>query len=337
MEFRYVVHYLWLLKTPPKDAFNSMQQAYGENCPSLSFIRTWYKSFNEGRTNIEDLPRSGRPPTQGLVEQILTLLDDYPFYSARMIAKTLNKSKSTIIKVLKEELNMKKRSTRWVPYILSDEVKSERIEVSNKIYKILINSSERKLNAIITCDESWFYYNYYSSSVWLPEGEKVEKPKRLISDEKIMIFTAFSTAGLILIEMLPRGQRFNSTYMCEIILPKLRQKIKEHPEIKSNIRPILHMDNAKPHNSQKTQEKIEELGFSRLPQPRYSPDLSPNDFFLYGYIKEKLENKFHSTPAELMKSIIGICQEIDKITWKNVYESWINRLDAVIGADGEYL
>jgi hypothetical protein len=32
-------------------------------------------------------------------------------------------------------------------------------------------------------------------------------------------------------------------------------------------------------------EKIEELGFILVPQPPYSSDLAPCDFFLFGHLK----------------------------------------------------
>jgi hypothetical protein len=52
----------------------------------------------------------------------------------------------------------------------------------------------------------------------------------------------------------------------------------------------LHIDNALSlHNSALSFHKIGELGFTRLPQPPYSFDLSLCDFFLFGYLKKELE------------------------------------------------
>jgi hypothetical protein len=53
----------------------------------------------------------------------------------------------------------------------------------------------------------------------------------------------------------------------------------------------LHLDSAKPHNSRLSIEKMEEYGFICVPQPFYSPDLAPCDFFLFGYLKFQLEGK----------------------------------------------
>jgi hypothetical protein len=36
-------------------------------------------------------------------------------------------------------------------------------------------------------------------------------------------------------------------------------------------------------------ERNEALGFILVPQPPYSPDLAPCEFFLFGYLKQQLE------------------------------------------------
>lgn len=43
------------------------------------------------------------------------------------------------------------------------------------------------------------------------------------------------------------------------------------------------MGNTKTHNSIVAQQKMNELHIERLPHPPYSPDISLNDFFFYGY------------------------------------------------------
>jgi len=45
----------------------------------------------------------------------------------------------------------------------------------------------------------------------------------------------------------------------------------------------LPLDNSRIHNSKVT------YGFKRAPYPDYSPNIAPSDFFLFGYMKEKLK------------------------------------------------
>ena len=83
--------------------------------------------------------------------------------------------------------------------------------------------------------------------------------------------------------------------------------------------------------------KIASLNMLRLPHPAYSPDISPNDFFLYGYVKERLKG-FHFTSREdLVSKVNEIIENIDKSIWSSVFDDWIQRLRIVIDNNGDYM
>jgi hypothetical protein len=48
----------------------------------------------------------------------------------------------------------------------------------------------------------------------------------------------------------------------------------------------------------------------QAPDPPYSPDLAPSDFFLFGYVKGKLMKYRAETPSELFVHIRFILAEI---------------------------
>jgi hypothetical protein len=90
---------------------------------------------------------------------------------------------------------------------------------------------------------------------------------------------------------------------------------------------FIHLDNARPHNSKQSQECIQASKAKRLPHPVSSPDLAPSDFFIFGYLKEKL-TAFHCTTRDELKSaIITIFNEIDTETLLAVFNSWLERLE----------
>jgi hypothetical protein len=47
-------------------------------------------------------------------------------------------------------------------------------------------------------------------------------------------------------------------------------------------------DNVRPHAAKKVNEFLANNGTTRLPCRPYSPDLAPQDFFLFSYIKNQL-------------------------------------------------
>ena len=55
-----------------------------------------------------------------------------------------------------------------------------------------------------------------------------------------------------------------------------------------------------------------------LPQPRYSPDVSPNDFFLYGYVKNQLKGFHFTSQEELFAKVVEIIQKIEKSVCSSV-------------------
>jgi hypothetical protein len=68
-----------------------------------AFIR----NVRQGRENLYDEVRPGRPPIDFLDIGMLALLDEQPFHSAYLIDKALSVSRSTTLSHLRESLGMK--------------------------------------------------------------------------------------------------------------------------------------------------------------------------------------------------------------------------------------
>jgi hypothetical protein len=49
-------------------------------------------------------------------------------------------------------------------------------------------------------------------------------------------------------------------------------------------------DNARPHVASATRQQLEELGWTAIPHPPYSPDLAPSDLHLFRFLKNYLRN-----------------------------------------------
>jgi hypothetical protein len=104
-----------------------------------------------------------------------------------------------------------------------------------------------------------------------------------------MVSAYFSSCGFVSVEFLPMGQKYNSQFFTETVLPCTEKKFVEcRPKLRTTAAHI-HVDNAKRHTSKMSIERIEELCFILVPQPPYSPDLALCDFFLFGYLKQHLE------------------------------------------------
>jgi hypothetical protein len=59
------------------------------------------------------------------------------------------------------------------------------------------------------------------------------------------------------------------------------------------------------------------------PHSPYSPDLAPSDFFLFGYVKEKLMGYRAETPSGFLVRIRVIMGEIPRETLSTVFLEWM--------------
>ena len=81
-------------------------------------------------------------------------MEDFPFTSARYRAEEANFSCGKIISVLKHELGLTKKHSRWVTHFLSPEQKILKLECSRELLATLKKLNATQRAAIITCDES---------------------------------------------------------------------------------------------------------------------------------------------------------------------------------------
>ena len=60
---RAVIEFLVKEEIPAADIHQRLQRAYGSVCMGAGSVRRWGKLFKDGKTSIQDDPRSGRPQT----------------------------------------------------------------------------------------------------------------------------------------------------------------------------------------------------------------------------------------------------------------------------------
>ena len=70
--------------------------------------------------------------------------------------------------------------------------------------------------------------------------------------------------------------------------------------------------------------------------PPYSPDLAPNYFFLFPYIKNKMRDQRFSTSEEAVDAFGMYVLEISQSEWQKCFENWFKRMQKCIGLKGEY-
>jgi hypothetical protein len=75
----------------------------------------------------------------------------------------------------------------------------------------------------------------------------------------------------------------------------------------------------------------------RMPQPPYSPDLAPSDFYLFGTVKNRLEQIQASDADDFFEQLQEILSSISVEELERVFAAWIDRVRQVSEGNGEYL
>jgi hypothetical protein len=99
----------------------------------------------------------------------------------------------------------------------------------------------------------------------------------------------------------------------------------------------MHFDNAPIHNSRVVTEKLTEQSLKSMPHPTSRPDLSPCDFFLFGYLKDKLVDKRYATSEELIAGGDTTISEMPIDVISRVFLTWQERLRQCMNMREKYI
>jgi len=134
----------------------------------------------------------------------------------------------------------------------------------------------------------------------------------------------FDIRGIVHYEFVPTGQTVNQVYYLEV-LERLREEVRwKRPELFANNSWILHHDNAPAHMVLSMREFLATKQITVLEHPAYSPDLSPNDFFLFPKIKEILKGR-HFDDIDDIRSNTTALKTIPQNQFQNCFEGWTRR------------
>ena len=141
------------------DTLNLLTQVYGDESLKKTAVFSWHKRFKEGREDVDDDDRPGRPVThrtEETVDTVRNLITSDRRLTVRMIADELNLSRETVRKILTEDLWMRKLSAKMVPKVLTAEQKERRLEVCMDL-STQFQENEDVVSRIITGEETWCY------------------------------------------------------------------------------------------------------------------------------------------------------------------------------------
>ena len=272
-----------------------------------------------------------------LSELIVKTLRDFPFFSTRQIAEHCRIDESCVYRILTVVLNYKVKHLRWIPHSLTPSQKVTRVELAKSLLKALGSAKKFGYHFFYTGDESWFYLSTDHTFQWLPPEDPPEvRVKKTVQDKKYMLTIFWNPNGFSVVKVLPENERFTAEYFINNILKELYEKTKQLPN-RDNRKVTLHYDNARPHTARKVTRFLEENHMKKAPHPPYSPDIAPCDFFLFGYIKDKLKGESFESVDSLLERVKEILNGISKEILRSAFTEWERRLIQIINTKGDYI
>ncbi|CAF5061737.1 unnamed protein product, partial [Rotaria sp. Silwood1] len=158
--FRYYIKIRTALNIPASIIYDELYSVHGDQAPSYRTVSRCVQWFREGREEIEDEARPGRPITETTsenIEQVRLLSDDEPPITIEEVQEQTGLSHGTLQRIITDHLNLKKATARYIPKDLTDFQRAERVRICKQNLAKFQEGTWR-LCDIITGDESWFYH-----------------------------------------------------------------------------------------------------------------------------------------------------------------------------------
>ncbi|UYV61097.1 hypothetical protein LAZ67_1003416 [Cordylochernes scorpioides] len=156
---RICIEFCVKLQISATDTFEMLNKAFPNNAPKRTTVFEWHSRFEAGRISIEDDPRQGRPTYQKTdenVQKIADLIKENPRTTLLELEQDTGISKTTIGRIVTEDLRLKKTPAKFIPRFLTNEQKLCRLATCEDMLEMTRTDPEWK-DKIITGDETWVY------------------------------------------------------------------------------------------------------------------------------------------------------------------------------------
>ncbi|UYV70896.1 hypothetical protein LAZ67_8001037 [Cordylochernes scorpioides] len=306
--------------------------AYGEATLDRSNVYRWYKMFSESREVVNDEERAGRPSTSTTdekINEVEKMILANRRITVREVAEDLNISIGSCHSIFINDLGMRRVAAKFVPKLLNCDQKQHRMNIANEMLDS-VRDDPNLLQRVITGDEAWVYgYDVETkaqSSQWkLPHEPRPKKARQVRSNVKVLLTVFFDCRGVVHHEFLPQGRTVNKEYYLQVMRNLREAILQKRPDLWKNKNWLLHHDNAPAHTSLLVRDFLVKNNTLMMPQPPYSPDLVPCDFFLFPKLKRPMKGRRYATLDEIKTASKEELKKILKNDFLKCFEDWKNR------------
>ncbi|MEM8940500.1 MAG: hypothetical protein AAGC64_14275 [Bacteroidota bacterium] len=314
--------------------------------PSKKIIYRCIRNFNNSGSIEKKKPGAflvKRTPEK--ITAVQQRVNENPQISIRQLAQQTDTKKSTLHNILKKDLHLYPYKVQNVQEI-SDLDKTKRLEFSHWFLRQASNE-HTFLDKLITSDEAHFHlkekYNKQNTRIWCTENPWMVNEQPLHS-QRVTVWCGM-TSSEIIGPYFFEDQNANTVtvkadnyghMLLNFLIPRVHELYRDY---------WFQQDGAPCHTA-RTSMTILKNNFplkliSRhgdVNWPARSPDLSPLDFFLWGYLKSKVYKNNPTTLQDLKRNITAEINMISADTlWKVMHNSMIERVHECSRQAGDHI
>lgn len=277
------------------------------------------------------------------IEAVRVALTRSPSKSTRRASAELGISRRSLQRILHSDLHL-------FPYKMTVMHKLTARDMERRLqFASWAMEEEAVLHNTWYSDEAYFYVNGVVNKqnvrFWAREHPRIVNMKDTYG-EKVCVWVAMSSHGII------GPFFFDDTVTSQRYLDMLRNQF--FPQLMAKSLPMhtqwFMQDGARPHTANVVLDFLHErLGLNvmsnRFPEryeggrmwPPHSPDINPCDFFLWGFLKEKVYHRKPENAVQLRAIVVDLCRAISEDLCRRVITNARARFQEVVRQNGGHI
>ena len=208
---------------------DDLQKVYGNGALNYATVSKSLHRFNDGQESIKNDPQVGRPVSvlmEKNVATVKTLIEEDANYTVQEIEELSGIHSSSVLKILRERLGLRKICARWVPHLYTDEQKQRQVRFASQVIERYDKCDPCRLEEIVTGDKTWIYHfqpdSKAKNKVWVSsEGDRPVIARRCKTSNRMLYAIFFDSKGPVLQIPVPKGSSVTGKFYRESVLTQL--------------------------------------------------------------------------------------------------------------------
>jgi transposase len=321
-----------------------VQRRFKKIFPRQSISKATIKSINnkfDETGSVHDMKRSGRPLTgrkEEMVNCIQEKIKKSPRNSIRRLSREMGVSRSTVHRIVRIDLKLKCYTPTLVQELQPDDLTKRMAFAEKWLERVIVERAF--LKRVIWSDEAIFkmngIVNRHNCTYWCKENPGITVSQAL-NAPGIMVWAGLMWDRIIGPFFFDDGKITSARYL-QMLQEEMWPSIENHPALP---RLVFQQDGAPPHYGVIVRQFLDE----RFPQrwigrqgpfswPPRSPDLTPLDFWLWGYVKDEVYKEKPKSLVDLKERIIVAIASIQKNMCQFACMSVTRRMERLIDKNG---